>query len=235
MFFANAGFLARCVVAAFGVAAAADAAAVTLLSPGFELGPDTTPISFAQTGIDDLGWLASHTDGERLRDASGRPAAEGRFYAGLLQNAGRYDGSALGIGSFGSAGFDRIYTFFSVVPSATYEVSFEHAGDNRAGYRPDTSVVEIVDAGSNTTLSLMSFATPSLFNWQTATFQFTTGSTTTNAAIAFTVSGAGGTAAVFDNVQISVIPEPATNLLFAAGVLFGAVYLRRSRIDRKAG
>jgi hypothetical protein len=144
----------------------------------------------------------------------------GNYYAGLLQNAGAYDGSPLGVGNFGSTGFDRIYATFAVSANTTYDISFQHAGDNRFGYIADTTVVEIVDAGINATITQQFFNTPGLFNWQTVNFQFNSGSAT-QAAIAFTVMGSGNTSGVFDDVRISSVPstapEPTTMVLLGLG------------------
>ena len=164
-------------------------------SPGFEVGPDVGTISFSPTDANGLSWFASNTDGERLKSATGRLAAEGNFYAGMLQNPGAYNGAPLGIGNFGFTGFDRIYAPLSVDPLTEYTVSFQHAADDRFGYLGDTSVIEIVDAGSNTTITQEMFATPGFFDWQTETFSFTTEAGTTEAAIAFTVMGAAATSA----------------------------------------
>jgi hypothetical protein len=105
-----------------------------------------------------------------------------------------------------------------VQSSTTYEVSFLHAGDDRFGYLADTSVVEAVDANSNTTLAQAFFPTPGLFNWQPASFQFTTGAATTTAAIAFTVKGNGATSGVFDAVEVSIVPEPGALGIVALGL-----------------
>lgn len=176
-------------------------------SPGFETGPDVAEIAFTPTDVDGLLWFASNTDGERIRTEAGRPASEGDFYASLLQNAGAYDGSPLGIGDFGFGGFDRIYALFSVTPDTQYTVCFDHAADDRFGYLGDTTVVEIVDADSNTTLHQATFPTPGFFAWQTETFVFTSGPNTTTAAIAFTVMGSSNTSATIDNLGCDVPVE----------------------------
>lgn len=199
------------------------------VSPGFEQGPAVGTISFTPTDTDGLGWFASNTDGERIVTTVGKPAAEGNYYASLLQNSGAYDGAPLGTGNFGFTGFDRIYATFPVLSSSTYNVSFQHASDDRFNYLAGTSVVEIVDFNSNATLSQMSFATPGLFDWQTVSFQFNTGATTTTAAIAFTVMGNANASGVFDAIDVSLVPEPSAVALVAmaiAGLCFPAIRRR---------
>ena len=93
-----------------------------------------------------------------------------------------------------------------------------HAGDDRFGYTADTSVVEVVDADTNLTITQEMFATPGLFDWQMASFTFTTGATTNNAAIAFTVMGSGNTSGMFD--AISIVPAPGAAVLMGLGGLF---------------
>jgi hypothetical protein len=164
-------------------------------------------ISFTPADIGGLLWFASNTDGERIKSAPGKLAAEGEFYASMLQNAGAYDGSPLGVGNFGFTGFDRIYATLAVDPLTTYDVTFQHAGDDRFGYVGDTSVVEVVDTGSNTTLALETFATPGLFDWQTESFAFSTGAGTTEVAIALTTMGSGNSSAVFDDIEVTAAGE----------------------------
>ncbi|MBI5837518.1 MAG: PEP-CTERM sorting domain-containing protein [Candidatus Eisenbacteria bacterium] len=199
-----------------------------LVSPGFEQGPDVAEVSFSGTDAAGLGWFASNTDGERFKSTGPKPAAEGLFYASLLQNAGMYNGAALGIGNFGLSGFDRIYSSFAVTPGTAYDVSFLHAGDDRFGYLAGTSVVEVVDADANSTLGQFFFATPGLFNWQSAGFQFSSGAATSHVALAFTVMGANNTSGVFDAITVSpsgVVPEPPSLLLVGLGAL-GLLALR---------
>ncbi len=203
-------------------------ARANVISPGFEQGPVAGTVSFSPTDANGLGWFASNTDGERIQSTGPKPAAEGSYYASLLQNAGAYDGSPLGVGDFGFTGFDRIYATFAVSTNTTYNVSFQHAGDDRFGYLANTSVVEIVDFGTNATITQQFFNTPGLFNWQMAAFQFNSGSAT-QAAIAFTVMGSGNTSGVFDDIQIAVagsVPEPTTVLLLVLG-LAGLAFARR--------
>lgn len=205
-------------VSIFAVLTACGTAFAGLSSPGFEQGPVSASISFSPTDANGLGWFASNTDGERIQGTTTRPAAEGDYYASVLQNAGAYDGAPLGVGDFGFTGFDRIYTFFSVAPNTQYTISFMHAGDDRFGYTADTSVVEVVDADTNLTITQEMFATPGLFDWQMASFTFTTGATTNNAAIAFTVMGSGNTSGMFD--AISIVPAPGAAVLMGLGGLF---------------
>ena len=201
----------------------ASSVAANMVSPGFEQGPSAASISFSPTDANGLGWIASNTDGERILTTVSKPAAEGDYYASLLQNGGAYNGDPLGIGNFGSTGFDRIYATTSATPSTTYDLTFQHAGDDRFGYLAGTSVIEIVDADLNTLIKQSFLTTPSLFNWQTGTVSFTTGPTTSNIAIAFTVMGTENTSGVFDDIQLRVVPEPATCALlivsmFALGI-----------------
>ena len=196
-----------------------------LVSGGFEMGPTVASTSFAPTDSNMLGWFASNTDGERLMSATGRMAAEGDYYASLLQNAGAYDGSQLGVGDFGFTGFDRIYATMAVSANTTYTVSFLHAGDDRFGYFAGTSVVEVVDTGDNSTLSQQMFATPGFFDWQSETFTFTTGATTSEIAVAFTVMGSANTSGVFDG--ITVVPAPGTGLILASALLLPTRRRRR--------
>lgn len=203
----------------------------SLISPGFELGPPVAEISFTPTDFSNLGWFASHTDGERFQSTSTKMAAEGNYYASLLQNGGAYNGAQLGIGDFGFTGFDRIYATFDVLANTTYVVSFQHAGDNRSMYLADTSVVEIVDAQANTTIAQEMFVTPGAFQWQMESFQFTTGANTNSAAIALTVMGASNSSAVFDDIRIEAVsnpvPEPTTLCMWSLiGIAFAGTALR---------
>lgn len=198
-----------------------------LASPGFESGPDVAEIRFTPNDADGLRWFVSNTDGERMKSAGSKIAAEGDFYASLLQNSGAYDGTPLGIGYHGNTGFDRIYATSAVTPSTQYTASFQHAADDRFYYLGDTSVVEVVDANANKTITLETFATPGFFDWQMESFSFVTGASTTEIAIAFTVMGSGPTSGVFDD--IAIIPEPGTLGLILAGL--GCV-ARRGRVLR---
>ncbi|MFG0325889.1 MAG: MYXO-CTERM sorting domain-containing protein [Phycisphaerales bacterium JB037] len=211
-------------VAALGLLALSGIAAADVVSPGFEQGPAVSEIRFSPTDTDGLGWFASNTDGERFQATGAKPAAEGEYYASLLQNGGAYDGAPLGVGDFGFTGFDRIYAEFDVLPNTQYTISFMHASDDRFGYVAATSVVEIVDVGNNATLDQRMFATPGFFQWTGESFSFTTGATTTTAAVAFTVMGSINASGVFD--AVSITPAPGSLALLGLG---GLAMARRRR------
>lgn len=212
------------------VVAATAAQATTVFSSGFEEGPTTNIVTFKPTDVDGLGWVASNTDGERIQGTVAKPAGADDYYASLLQNSGAYDGSALGVGDFGFTGFDRIYATFSVDMGTDYDVSFLHAADDRFGYLGDTSVVEIIDTSTNTTLALETFATPDFFDWTEAGFSFNSGGAT-SLAIAFTVTGSGNTSGVFDEILVAEafapIPIPGGGLLLLTGLV--ALGARKAR------
>ncbi len=210
------------VLAGIAVGIMAGSASAQLASPGFEQGPSVAVMSFDWADSLGTGWHASNTDGERILGVLGRPAAEGEYYASVLQNAGAYDGSPLGIANSGATGFDRIFANFLVDPSQSYTVSMQHAGDDRFGYLGVTSVIEIVDTDTNITLSQQFFATPGAFDWQTISFNFSAVGSTGKLAIALTTMGANNSSACYDAISIKAVPAPgALALLGAAGLVAG--------------
>lgn len=210
------------IVALIATGGVAMGASAQLASPGFEQGPNTPVLSFDWADTLGTGWHASNTDGERILGVLGRPAAEGEYYASVLQNSGAYDGSPLGIADFGATGFDRIYANFLVDPSQSYTVSLQHAGDDRFGYLGVTSVIEIVDTDTNTTLTQQFFATPGAFDWQTISFNFSAVGSTGKLAIALTTMGSDNSSACYDAISIKAVPAPgAMALLGLAGLAAG--------------
>lgn len=200
-------------IAFLGILLLVTSAQAQLLSPGFESGPVTPIISFPPTP-GPLVWRASHTDGERVQTTLAKPAAEGSYYASLLQNAGAGPAAAQPFGNFGFTGYDRIYDTFSVTPNTTYFVSFQHASDDRFGYLADTTVVTVGAADNSAVFSHLLVPTPGLFNWTPFAFSFTTNSATTLAAIGFTTRGDIHSSVVIDAVHI-FIPEPASGAVLA--------------------
>lgn len=198
----------------------AGGASAQLISPGFEQGPDVGEMSFDGTDTQGTGWYASNTDGERFKDSA--KAWEGDYYAALLQNAGAYNGAPLGVGNFGASGFDRIYTNFLLDPSESYTVSFMHASDGRFGYMAATTVVEVVDTDTNATLAQYMVATPGLFDWQPASFDFSAVGSTGKISLAFTTMGSISSSVILDGISVKVVPAPgALALIGAAGLVTG--------------
>ena len=194
--------MANSVVVLALCAVVAPTATAQLVSPGFETGPNVASISFVQTGPSPLIWLASNTDGERIRGNPVQPAAEGDFYACVLQNSGANPGTTVGLGPFGFTGFDRIHDTFSVMPSTTYEVTLQHASGNRFNYFANTSLITIESVDNVSILQSVSTPTPGLFAWTQLSFQFTTDATTTTAAITLSCTGASNCSALYDDIKI---------------------------------
>lgn len=200
---------ARSLVIALALFAAGSANALPLLNGSFEDGINLDgQIRLLDNSTDVTSWEVLFDSIDYVE--SGWQASDGVRSVDLVGNAPG------GIGQF-----------FTTVDQQRYVVSFDMAGDPSGTQNQKVMNVSVAGQVFQFFFDTTGRSTSDM-GWERMSFEFTAVGTDT--ALLFRSGNQDGQGPALDNVSVSVVPEPSTNVLLGLGVAGLAAYRRRKTV-----